>query len=90
MGKSRKSDGIKVPKVPEIIPEKEYKFVVIYLAMKTDYLGNKVWYEREVHGFSDSESAVRFAEGKKDARVFGLNPEYEFTVIRSITVKEGN
>jgi len=38
--------------------------------------------------FRNSEDAIRIAELRRGSRIFGLNPEYDFKVIRALTMKE--
>lgn len=38
--------------------------------------------------FISAENAVQCAERNPGSRIFGLNPEYEYQVVRTLNVKE--
>jgi hypothetical protein len=68
---------------PKPAPEPEYKFVVLSPA-GYGYKPSTMLAEP----FRNSEDAIRIAELRRGSRIFGLNPEYDFKVIRALTMKE--
>jgi UDP-3-O-acyl-N-acetylglucosamine deacetylase len=63
---------ITMPKPPEL------RYAVVYDAQ---YLG------KDTRVFESSDEACKFAEQCHGARVFGLNPEYDFEATHTYTLK---